>query len=100
MSPAAEITVGHFLSDSFYLRASYRYLGRYHLSGSAGFPLDPTVPLTVAFDQDCYVRGHGVYLALGLQEDLTDTLFLDVSAEAGPPGYAVYRAKALTWAMR
>ena len=82
-SPAAELTVGHFLSDSLYVRASYRYLGRYHLSGSAGFPLDPTVPVTIAFDQDYYLRGHGAYLGIGLQSDLTNALFLDVSAEAG-----------------
>lgn len=82
-SPAAELTVGYFLSHPLYVRATYRYLGRYHLSGSAGFPLDPTVPVTIAFDQDYYLRGHGAYLGIGLQKDLTNALFLDVSAEAG-----------------
>lgn len=82
-SPAAELTVGHFLNDALYVRASYRYLGKYHFSGSAGFPLDPTVPVTIAFDQDYYLRGHAAYLGVGLQKDLTSALFVDVSAEAG-----------------
>jgi len=83
MSPAAEFTIGHFVTDTLYLRASYRYLGKYHLSGSAGFPLDPTIPITIAFDQDYYLRAHAIYLGIGWQKDLTRTLFIDLSAEGG-----------------
>lgn len=82
-SPAFEASVGHFLGDRFYLRATYRYLGKTHFSGSAGFPLDPTVPVTIAFDQDYYMTAHAGYLGLGYQVPLTGALFADLSAEGG-----------------
>lgn len=82
-SPTAEVSLGHFVSDRVYLRATYRYLGSFHLSGSAAFPIDPAIPLAVAFDQDYYLRGHAAYLGIGYQADLTGALFVDLSAEAG-----------------
>lgn len=82
-SPTAEVSVGHFIGDRVYLRATYRYLGRFHLSGSAAFPIDPAIPLAVAFDQDYYLRGHAAYFGIGYQKDLTGALFVNVSGEAG-----------------
>ena len=82
-SPSAEVSLGHFIGDRVYVRATYRYLGRFHLSGSAAFPIDPAIPLAVAFDQDYDLRGHAAYLGIGYQADLTGALFVDLSAEAG-----------------
>ena len=81
-SSTAEITVGHFVGDRVYLRATYRYLGSFHLSGSTAFPIDPTIPLAVGFDQDYSLRGHAAYLGIGYQADLTGALFVDLSGEA------------------
>ena len=82
-SPAFEASVGHFVTDRFYIRATYRYLGKTHFSGSAGFPLDPTIPITIAFDQDYYMTAHAGYLGLGYQLPLARPLFADLSAEGG-----------------
>ena len=39
-SITGDVSVGRFLTNSIFVRATYRYLGRYHFSGSAAFPLD------------------------------------------------------------
>jgi hypothetical protein len=82
-SVGADATIGHFLTDSVYVRATYRYLGSYHLSGSAAFPLDPSIPIPLAFDQDYHLHAHGAYLGIGYQHTVAGPLFVDLSAEAG-----------------
>lgn len=63
-SPTVEATLGRFINDTVYLRATYRYLGRYHFSGSAAFPVDPQQS-ALSFDQDFYLRAHGAYAGVG-----------------------------------
>lgn len=82
-SPIASVSVGHFINQTTYVRATYRYLGSYHLRGSAAFPIDPTIPVALAFDQDYYLKGHALYLGIGVQKDVTPALFVAASAEAG-----------------
>jgi hypothetical protein len=80
-SATAEASIGHFLTDSLFVRATYRYLGRYHFSGSAGFPIDQTG--SVGFDQDFYLRAQGVYVGLGYEKTFGSQVFVDLSVEAG-----------------
>lgn len=81
-SPTGEVTIGHFLSDTVYVRATYRYLGRYHFSGSAAFPIDPQQS-ALSFDQDYYLRAHGAYAGVGCQKNVAAGAFVALSAEAG-----------------
>lgn len=80
-SLTADVSAGRFLTRNIFVRATYRYLGRYHFSGSAAFPLDSYTSL--AFDQDYYLRGHGFYAGLGYEKAIGPMVFFDVSAEAG-----------------
>jgi hypothetical protein len=81
-SPAFEASLGHFLGDRLYVRATYRYLGKTHYSGSAAFPIDPSFP-PLAFDQDYYMTAHAAYLGIGYDAPLSGPLFVDLSAEGG-----------------
>ena len=80
-SPTAEISIARFISNSVFMRATGRYLGRYHFSGTAGFPLDPT--FAVSFDQDYYLRAYGLYAGIGYEHRFGSQVFVDASVEAG-----------------
>lgn len=80
-SPTGDVTIGRFLNDKIFVRATYRYLGRYHFSGSATFPVDSVTP--IGFDQDYYLRGHGFYAGLGYEKNFAPAVFMDLSVEAG-----------------
>lgn len=80
-SITADVTVGRFVTNTVFLRATYRHLGRYHFSGSATFPLEAFTPL--AYDQDYYLRGNGFYAGVGYEKRFGPMVFMDVSAEAG-----------------
>lgn len=81
-SPTGEVTIGRFLGNALFVRATYRYLGRYHFSGSAAFPVDPNLP-ALGFDQDYYLRGHGFYAGVGYEKNFAPAVFMDLSVEAG-----------------
>ena len=80
-SITGDVSVGRFVTRSIFIRATYRYLGRYHYRGSATFPVDSFTPLS--FDQDYYLRGHGFYAGIGYEKTFGPMLFMDASVEAG-----------------
>lgn len=74
---AATVAVGRFLTSNIYLKAAYRYFGKYDASGFANFPPGGN------FQQVLTSTAHGALVSLGTTYDLTQQLYLDASVEIG-----------------
>lgn len=82
-SPAAAASVGRFLTDSIYVKGSYRYFGGFRNSGSATYVQPTPNAPTQTFQQAQYSTAHGAFVGVGETYDLAPRLYLDVSAEIG-----------------
>jgi hypothetical protein len=87
-SPAASVAAGRFLTDNFYLKASYRYFGAYRVSGSATY-LPPIPPPGAPpgnptdIQQSQYSTATGAFLTIGGTYDLAERIYLEASGDIG-----------------
>jgi hypothetical protein len=70
------VGVGYFFAQQFFARLSYNYFGTFEASGFASFP-----PLS--FRQDLETRAHGLLFGLGANFNLTQSIFIEPTIEAG-----------------
>ena len=70
-------SVGYFLNNQWFAKASYQYFGRFQASGFANFPGVGN------FRQDLTTRAHGFLVGLGGDFNVTNAIFVEPTVEVG-----------------
>src|SRR4051812_9560882 len=83
-SSAAALSLGYRFGRLFFARATYRHFGSQEVVADGFFFFNPTNPSQVSatFPQHLSTTAHGVFLGTGIEFDLGEAWFADLSLEA------------------
>ncbi len=84
-SSAAALSLGYRFGGRFFARATYRHFGSQEVVADGLFFFNPANPSQVSatFPQRLSTTAHGFFLGTGIEFDLGEAWFADLSLEAG-----------------